>query len=139
MYDSGAKEVHIGTGCPPIVFGCKYLNFSRSSSEMELITRRVIAEREGWDIEDMKKLGKSGCASDCSSCSGCGKIPSAQELKQTLTGYTDPESGNYKEMVESIRKQLGFTSLAFTRLDDMCTAVGIDKNKLCTYCWNGKE
>ena len=58
LYDSGAKEVHIGTGCPPIVYGCKYLNFSRSSSEMELITRRVIAEHEGWDIEAMMKLDR---------------------------------------------------------------------------------
>ncbi len=139
LYDSGAKEVHIGTGCPPIVYGCKYLNFSRSSSEMELITRRVIAEREGWDIEAMKNAGKSGCSANCSSCSGCGKIPSSEVLKKVLAGYTDPEGENYKAMSEAIRKQLGFTSLAFTRLDDMCEAVGIDKNKLCTYCWNGKE
>ena len=56
-----------------------------------------------------------------------------------LSGYTNPEGENYKAMSEAIRKQLGFTSLAFTRLDDMCEAVGIDKSKLCTYCWNGKE
>ncbi len=110
LYSSGAKEVHIRTGCPPILFGCKYLNFSRSKSEMDLITRKVIAELEGGD-------------------------PS----KETLYEYSNPDSEKYKNMLEAIRKKLHFTSLAFLRLDDMLNSVGIDQSKLCTYCWNGKE
>ena len=110
LYDSGAKEVHIRTGCPPIIFGCKYLNFARSSSEMELITRRVIIE-----LED--------------------KIPD----RETLMAYTDPDSEKYKAMVEKIRQKLNFTSLAYLRLDDMLASTGVDPEKLCTYCWSGKE
>ncbi len=111
LYESGAKEVHIRPACPPLVYGCKYLNFSRSSSEMDLITRRVIA-----------KLENSDTVSD-----------------EVLQEYTDPESPKYEQMVEEIRKKLNFTSLRFNRLDDMLDAVGIDKCKLCTYCWNGRE
>ena len=111
LYDSGAKEVHIRPACPPLVYGCKFLNFSRSSSEMDLITRRVIARLEG--TEDV----------------------SAAVLEQ----YTDPESEKDDQMVEEIRKELNFTSLRFNRLDDMLEAVGIPKEKLCTYCWNGKD
>ncbi len=110
LYESGAEEVHIRTGCPPIVFGCKYLSFSRSSSEMELITRRAINELEGREV-----------------------------IKEELYKYTDPDSEEYKNMVEWIRKKLNFTSLAYLRLDDMLNSVGIDKSKLCTYCWNGQE
>lgn len=110
LYESGAKEVHIRTGCPPIMFGCKYLNFSRSDSEMELITRRTIIELEG-DNPDM----------------------------ETLREYANPDSEKYKNMVEKIREKLHFTSLAYLRLDDMLDSVGIEKNNLCTYCWNGEE
>ena len=111
LYDSGAKEVHIRPACPPLVYGCKFLNFSRSSSEMDLITRRVIARLEG--TEDVSE--------------------------EVLEQYTDPESEKYDQMVEEIRKELNFTSLRFNRLDGMLEAVGIPKEKLCTYCWNGKD
>lgn len=110
LYDSGAKEVHIRTGCPPLLYGCKYLNFSRSTSEMELITRRVIKELEGGDPDE-----------------------------KTLEKYADPESKEYKTMVEKIGEKLHFTSLAYHRLDDLLDSVGIEPCKLCTYCWNGKE
>ena len=111
LYESGAKEVHIRPACPPLVYGCKYLNFSRSRSEMDLITRRVIARLEGTeDVSD-----------------------------DVLQEYTDPDSEKYNRMVEEIRKELNFTSLQFNRLDDMLEAVGIDTDKLCTYCWNGQE
>ena len=110
LYESGAKEVHIRPACPPLLYGCKYLNFSRSKSEMDLITRRVIAKREGENVDD-----------------------------KILADYADPDSTNYKEMLEEIRKELNFTSLRFNRLDDMLESVGIDKCKLCTYCWDGKE
>lgn len=111
LYDSGAKEVHIRTGCPPIMYSCKYINFSRSTSEMELIARRVINELEGREVTD----------------------------DETLKEYTDPNSEKYQKMVEKIGEKLHFTSLAYLRLDDMLDSVGIDKSKLCTYCWNGKE
>ena len=109
LYESGAKEVHIRTACPPLLFGCKYLNFSRSSSEMDLITRRIIQRREG------------------------------EVTKELLEDYANPDSENYKAMVEEIRKELNFTSLKFHRLDDMVEAIGISPCKLYTYCWNGKE
>ena len=107
LYNSGAKEVHIRPACPPLLYGCKFLNFSRSNSEYDLITRRIIREREGDNVSD-----------------------------EVLADYADPDSTNYKEMLEDIRKQLGFTSLRFHRLDDMVASVGIDKSKLCTYCWD---
>ena len=109
LYQSGAKEVHIRPACPPLLYGCKYLNFSRSSSEMELITRRVIKEME------------------------------ADEKKIDLKNYVDPDSAQYNEMVNRIGKQLNFTSLRYQRLDDMMESIGIDKSKLCTYCWDGRE
>lgn len=111
LYESGAKEVHIRPACPPLVYGCKFLNFSRSSSEMDLITRRVIARLEG--TEDV--------------------------AEEVLQQYTDPESEKYEQMIEEIRKELNFTSLRFNRLDDMLEAVGIPKENLCTYCWDGKD
>ena len=109
LYQSGAREVHIRPACPPLLFGCKYLNFSRSSSEMDLITRRVLKEIE----QDGRKI----------------------DLKK----YVDPDTAEYNEMVGRIGKQLNFTSLRFHRLDDMIDSVGIDKEKLCTYCWDGRE
>ena len=111
LYQSGAKEVHIRPACPPLIYGCKYLNFSRSSSEMDLITRRVIARLEGTeDVSD-----------------------------EILQDYADPESEKYEQMIEEIRKELNFTSLRYCRLDDMLDAVSIPPENLCTYCWNGKE
>lgn len=109
LYQSGAAEVHIRSACPPLLYGCKYLNFSRSQSEMDLITRRVILKLEG-KIND-----------------------------EIIKEYIDPDSDKYKTMVDEIRKQLNFTTLAFNRLDDLKKACSIDENKLCTYCWDGKE
>lgn len=110
LYQSGAKEVHIRPACPPLLFGCKYLNFSRSNSDLDLITRRIIREREGEQVSE-----------------------------ETLFDYADPDSQNYKEMVETIRKRLNFTSLKYHRLDDLTESIGIAPEKLCTYCWSGKE
>lgn len=109
LYQSGAKEVHIRPACPPLLYGCKYLNFSRSSSEMDLITRRIIKEMEG----DGKNVN--------------------------LSAYSNPETQEYQEMIKRIGVQLNFTSLRYHRLDDMIESVGIDKDKLCTYCWDGRE
>lgn len=110
LYSSGAKEVHIRPACPPLLFGCKYLNFSRSTSEMDLIARRIIAKREGDNAS-----------------------------RETLLDYADPNSRNYQEMLEEIRKELNFTSLRYHRLDDMIKSIGIDPDCLCTYCWSGRE
>ena len=110
LYNNGAKEVHIRPACPPLLYGCKYLNFSRSKSEMDLITRRVIARREGQNVDD-----------------------------KILADYADPDSTNYKEMLEEIRKELKFTTLKYHRLDDLIASIDIEPCKLCTYCWNGKE
>ena len=110
LYKSGAKEVHIRPACPPLVYGCKFINFSRSTSDMDLITRRMIAKIEGDDV-------------------------SAEVLKE----YSNPDSERYGRMNEEIRKELNFTSLRYHRLDDLMESVGIDKECLCTFCWNGQE
>ena len=110
LYESGAKEVHIRTACPPLLYGCKYLNFSRSKSEMELIARKVI-----YDLED-------------------GNV-----TEDILKEYSDPDSPKYEKMVACIGERLNFTSLRFHRLDDMLESVGIGSENLCTYCWNGQE
>lgn len=110
LFESGAKEVHIRPACPPLVYGCKYLNFSRSSSEMDLITRRVIERLENGNVTD-----------------------------EVLKEYTNPDSEKYEKMVDEICKELKFTSLRFNRLDDMLDSCGIEKCRLCTYCWNGEE
>lgn len=110
LFESGAKEVHIRPACPPLFYGCKYLNFSRSTSEMDLITRRVIKKLEGVEPTD-----------------------------EIIKEYIDPDGEKYANMIEEIRKQLHFTSLRYHRLDDMIEAVGLDPDKLCTYCWDGKE
>ena len=96
---------------PPLLFGCKYLNFSRSRSEMELIARQVICELEGTD--------------DVST--------------ETVKEYANPDSEKYQKMVDMICEKLHFTSLRYHRLDDMIESVGIEPEKLCTYCWNGEE
>lgn len=110
LYQSGAKEVHIRSACPPIMYGCKYLNFSRSTSEMELITRRVIVRLEGG-------------------------MPSQEVIDE----YATPGTERYLNMEKEISKELHFTSLRFNRLDDMLKATGLPEDCLCTYCWNGKE
>ncbi len=110
LYDAGAKEVHIRPACPPILYSCKYLNFSRENSEMELIARQVIAEEEGENVD-----------------------------RTILDDYANPDSERYEKMLEKIRERLNFTSLKFNRIDDMIKATGIDRDKLCTYCWDGRE
>ena len=110
LYDSGAKEVHIRPACPPLLFGCKYINFSRSTSEMELIARQVIQEEEGGQVE-----------------------------RTILEDYANPDSDRYHRMLDRICKKLNFTTLAYNRLDDMIEATGLPKEKLCTYCWDGRE
>ncbi len=108
LYGYGALEVHMRAACPPLVFGCKFLNFSRSKSELDLAARKAIKELEG-------------------------------DGQQGLTEYADPSSEEYAAMVERIRQRLGLTSLKYQRLDDLVSAIGLPKEKLCTYCWDGCE
>lgn len=111
LYKSGAKEVHVRPACPPILFACKYLNFSRSTSEMDLITRRVIVDLEGTEnVSD-----------------------------EVLQQYADPNHPKYKTMVDEICNRMKFNSLQYHRLDDLIESIGIDSCNLCTYCFNGKE
>lgn len=110
LYSSGAKEVHIRPACPPLLFGCPYLNFSRSKSEMDLITRRIIADREGDNVSD-----------------------------EVLADYANPDSANYKEMLEEIGRQLNFTTLHYHRLDDLTASIGLSPCKMCTHCFDGKK
>ncbi len=109
LFRCGAKEVYARPACPPLVHGCKFLNFSRSASDLDLIARRVIRRLEG------------------------------NEGEKALPEYCDPDSDRYRKMTEGIAAEMNFSSLRYHRLDDMVQAVGIDPSKLCTYCWNGAE
>ncbi len=109
LYQSGAKEVHVRPACPPLLYGCKYLNFSRSKSDMDLIARRVIQEKEG-DVSP-----------------------------EVLAEYANPTSQRYSDMLDCICKKQNFTTLRYHRLDDLEESIGISPCKLCTYCFSGKE
>ena len=109
LYENGAKSVHIRSACPPIMYGCKYLNFSRSTSEMELIARRVIKDLEG------------------------------DEGLEHIDEYADGSTERGRKLRETICEQLHFASLEYQTLDGLIEAIGIDPCELCTYCWNGKE
>ena len=111
LYDAGVKEVHVRPACPPIMFSCKYLNFSRSTSVMDLMTRRVIA-----DLEQVEYV--------------------SDELAKE---YIDPDSPKYKLMVDEICKRMNFDTLKYHRIDDLIESIGIEPCKLCTYCFDGKE
>lgn len=109
LYECGAKEVHMRSACPPIMFGCKYLNFSSSNSEMELLARRTIQELEG------------------------------EEGQKHLDEYADAHTERGKCMLKAICDKFGFASLGYQSLDGLLEAIGIDRDKVCTYCWSGKE
>jgi amidophosphoribosyltransferase len=109
LFENGAKELHMRSACPPIMYGCKYLNFSRSTSEMDLIARRTINELEG------------------------------EEGQQYSEEYADGSTARGKAMREHISNSLGFNSLEYQTLDGTLKSIGINPCNLCTYCWNGKE
>ena len=109
LYSSGAKEVHIRSACPPVMYGCKYLNFSRSNSEMELLARKTVQELEG------------------------------DEGQTHLEEYADPTTERGSCLLKAICDKLHFHSLGYQTLDGLLEAIGIDPSKVCTYCWNGKE
>ena len=109
LYESGAKEVHIRSACPPIMYGCKYLNFSSSNSDMELLARRVVQELEG------------------------------DEGHQHLDEYADANTERGQCMLKNICDKFNFSSLGYQSLDGLLESIGLDRDKVCTYCWNGKE
>ena len=109
LYENGAKKVHMRSACPPIMYGCKYLNFSRSTSDMELITRATILEIEG------------------------------EEGFSHLDEYSSSDTERGKKIRNAICEKLHLGSLEFQSLSGLVEAIGIDKCKLCTYCWNGEE
>lgn len=109
LYQSGAKEVHMRSACPPIMFSCKYLNFSRSNSEMELIARRIIQQKEG------------------------------EEGKEHIAEYADAKTERGKCLLQTICEEMGFDSLGYQSLDGILEAIGLERDKICTYCWTGEE
>lgn len=109
LYESGAKEVHMRSACPPIMYACKYLNFSRSNSDQELLARRIIRELEG------------------------------EKGDKFIDEYADGSTERGKCLLSAICKKFGFDSLGYQSLDGLLEAIGIDRDKLCTYCWTGKE
>ena len=109
LYESGAEEVHMRSACPPIMYGCKYLNFSRSNSDMELLSRRIIQSLEG------------------------------DEGRNHLEEYADSSTERGQCMLKTICEQMGFDSLGYQSLEGLLEAIGIDKDKICTYCWTGRE
>ena len=109
LYASGAKEVHMRSACPPILYGCRYLNFSRSKSEMELLTRKTVKRLEG-------EIGLAH-----------------------LDEYADRNTERGQCLLKSICQEMGFDSLEFQSLDGMLEAIGLDRDKVCTYCWTGKK
>ena len=129
LIENGAKDIHVRSACPPIMYGCKFLNFSRSVSDLELITRRCIRELEGMDDPGDAAANPAGFDNAVQS-----DIP-----KDILEEYADSKSEKHKNMVELIRQKLNFDSLKFQDLEDTVKAIGVDKCKLCTYCWDGKE
>ena len=110
LYRRGAKEVHMRSACPPLVFGCKFLNFSRSRSELDLAARRAI-----WKLEN-------------------GNV-----TPEVLQEYLTCGSEKYEQMVEVIRQDLKLTSLKFQKLESLIKAIGIPGERVCTYCWNGRD
>ncbi len=108
LYDYGAREIHMRPACPPLVYGCRYLNFSRSRSELDLAARKAIFELEGDNLVNLEE-------------------------------YTDCTTDRYQSMVEKIGERIGMDSLKYQRLDDMVKAIGLPREKLCTYCWSGKS
>jgi amidophosphoribosyltransferase len=107
LYAEGCREMHMRIACPPLLYPCRFINFSRSKNEYDLIARRYIRGHEGENAD--------------------------------ISRYVDPEGEPYKAMVEFIREKLNLTSLAFQTVDDLVAAIGIPRDRLCTYCWTGED
>ncbi len=112
LYEAGAKEVHMRIACPPLVYGCRFINFTSSRSDMELITRRIIADLEG---------------------------EAAAQDPERLKAYSTTDSPEYQQMVQIIQKRFGLSSLKFTKIEDLIEAIGLDKSQVCTHCFDGSS
>jgi len=132
LYKCNAKEVHIRPACPPLIYGCKYLNFSRSRSELDLAARQAIREIEG----DGSSTGR--CV-DPASCGSVNSSPCKYADSSSFEEFSNPKTEKYSCMIECIRKKLNFTTLKYQTLHDMLDAIGLPEDKVCTYCWDGKE
>ena len=108
VFDYGAPEVHMRAACPPLLHGCRFLNFSQSKSEMDLVARKAIEDLEG--VSD-----------------------------KHLDEYADPSTDRYCAMVDRIGERLGLTTVKYQKLPDMIEAIGLPREKLCTFCWNGES
>lgn len=108
FFENGAKEVHARISCPPLVYGCQFVNYTSSKSDMELITRRIIKDFEGDENKNLEK-------------------------------YSDPTTPEYAKMVEEIARQLGLTTLQFSKIDTLVKSVGIPKCRICTHCFDGSS
>jgi amidophosphoribosyltransferase len=111
LLDEGVKEIHMRIACPPLIFPCRFLNFSTSRSTYDLYARRIIRDMEGTD-----------------------NIPDSVFLE-----YANPDSAKHKEMVDVMCRHLQLTSLKFQRLDDLVEAIGLKKEELCTHCWDNSS
>ena len=109
LYDAGAAEVHMRSACPPIMYGCKYLTFSRNKDDMDLLARRVVQQLEG------------------------------DEGQEHLDEYADATTERGACMLKTICEEMGFDSLSYQSLPGMLEAIGIDPSTVCTYCWDGRE
>ena len=109
LYEHGAKEVHMRSACPPIMYACKYLNFTRQTPERDLIARKTILELEG------------------------------EEGEKYIEEYSDGRTERGKALRKAISEKLGFDSLDYQNIDGILEAIGLDADRVCTYCWNGKE
>ena len=109
LNESGAKEVHMRSACPPVMYGCKFLNFSRSNSDMELLSRRIIQKLEG------------------------------EEGQRHVAEYADGTTRRGQCLLKAICDEMGFDSLGYQTLDGLLEAIGLDRDKVCTYCWTGEE
>ena len=107
LYGEGCRETHVRIACPPLLYPCRFINFSRSKNEYDLITRRFIRGRDGETAD--------------------------------ISNYVDPEGEPHKAMVDYIREKLNLTSLKFQKVDDLVQAIGLPKDRLCTYCWTGED
>lgn len=109
LYNNGAKAVHMRSACPPIMYGCKYLNFSRNTGDMDLLARRTIIELEG------------------------------KEGEEHIDEYINPDTDRGRAMRDAICKKLHLSSVEYQSVEGALEAIGLDPNKICTYCWTGKE
>lgn len=112
LLEAGAKEVHMRIACPPLIYGCQFINFTSSKSDMELITRRMIQEFEG---------------------------PEAAQDPERLKAYATTDSPEYNRMVQTIQDRFGLNSLKFTKLEDLIAAIGLPKDMVCTHCFDGSS